>query len=180
MLILFDLESLKGLLSVDYEVVGTANRASEEQTWIHFVDFLDECEGTFTLSSIQAQAVQCSYYFPYVCFMQLEKLTAQWKMCSCYWSRQGSSIGLWEATHCNLWWQICHCQHLFFGATSPYTVWIAICQVQRGHGHVIDGQWWIWWSVNENPNHLTLCELCSYPVIHGAFMHFHSQVSSSW
>jgi len=67
MLILFDLESLKGLLllSVDDEVVGTANRATEEQTWIHFVDFLDECEGTFTLST-QAQAIQCRYYFPYV------------------------------------------------------------------------------------------------------------------
>jgi len=87
MLILFDLESLKGLLSVDYEVVGAANRASEEQTWIHFADFLDECEGTFTLST-QAQAVRCSYYFPYVCFMQLEKLTAQWKMCSCFFLEQ--------------------------------------------------------------------------------------------
>ncbi len=36
---------LKQLLKVTFSVVGCSKRPKEEQAWIFFGDFLDECEG---------------------------------------------------------------------------------------------------------------------------------------
>ena len=39
------IEILKDLLTVEYSAAGSNQRAAEEQSWVHFGDFLDECEG---------------------------------------------------------------------------------------------------------------------------------------
>ena len=40
------IESLKKLFSIKYHEKGSMYRPAEEQTYINYVDFLDECEGT--------------------------------------------------------------------------------------------------------------------------------------
>ena len=41
----FFTENLKDLFTVRYSEEGCNRRQVEEQTWIHFCDFLDDCEG---------------------------------------------------------------------------------------------------------------------------------------
>ena len=36
---------MKELIVIEYSEKGSSRRGSEEQAWVHFVDFLDECEG---------------------------------------------------------------------------------------------------------------------------------------
>ena len=43
---LFSLELLKGIFTVVYSPLGTNTKSAEEQAWVHFGDFLDECEGS--------------------------------------------------------------------------------------------------------------------------------------
>lgn len=38
-------EMLKNMFITEYSDVGSNHRTLEEQAWIHFMDFLDECEG---------------------------------------------------------------------------------------------------------------------------------------
>lgn len=40
-------ERLKEILNVQFSVVGSNCRRMEEQAWVNFIDFLDDCEGTF-------------------------------------------------------------------------------------------------------------------------------------
>ena len=42
---LLNVDGLKGLLQVQFSDVGSNKRQIEEQAWIYFCDFLDECEG---------------------------------------------------------------------------------------------------------------------------------------
>ena len=43
--VLFFVARLKSMLKVLFCAVGTLRRPEEEQTWVFFGDFLDECEG---------------------------------------------------------------------------------------------------------------------------------------
>ena len=36
---------LKDMVTVKYSVGGSSLKVAEEQAWVHFGDFLDECEG---------------------------------------------------------------------------------------------------------------------------------------
>jgi len=39
------LAELKDLVVVNFSVEGSSLRRAEEQAWVNFADFLDECEG---------------------------------------------------------------------------------------------------------------------------------------
>lgn len=45
-LFLFHLDDLKDLFKITYSEEGRIRRPLEEQAWIHFCAFLDDCEGT--------------------------------------------------------------------------------------------------------------------------------------
>ena len=38
-------DDLKTLVNVEFSDEGSNMRKKEEQAWVHFVDFLDECDG---------------------------------------------------------------------------------------------------------------------------------------
>lgn len=42
---MYFLDEVKHLFTVQFSEVGTNARQLEEQTWIHFTDFIDECQG---------------------------------------------------------------------------------------------------------------------------------------
>lgn len=44
-LLTFFLDDVKDLFKVLYSEDGSSERPLQEQAWIHFCDFLDECEG---------------------------------------------------------------------------------------------------------------------------------------
>ena len=46
------LESIKELIRVKYSEKGSCFRRKEEQAYIFFVDFLDECIGEFLLCDV--------------------------------------------------------------------------------------------------------------------------------
>ena len=77
-------ESLKGILTVKYALIGTALRAIEEQTWIHSIDFLDECEGDcyhVYKACLDQKSNVSSGIIMYIMCIQLEKLAVLWMMC---------------------------------------------------------------------------------------------------
>ena len=45
------IDSLKQLVMVDFQEQGSNAREIEMQAWVHFGDFLDECEGVHMHSS---------------------------------------------------------------------------------------------------------------------------------
>lgn len=51
--------------SVVYSESGSNYRSAEEQTWINFVDFLDECEGNL-IDYVSNRAYDATVY----CFIQ--------------------------------------------------------------------------------------------------------------
>lgn len=38
-------DGLKGMPVVEYSIDGSSNKVAEMQAWVHFGNFLDECEG---------------------------------------------------------------------------------------------------------------------------------------
>ena len=53
---LFSIEDLKEIFSVEYSE-KQPQRAAEEQAWIHFADFMDECAGITSKYKIERNAL---------------------------------------------------------------------------------------------------------------------------
>lgn len=47
-------DQVKQLFLVKFSDAGSNFRKEEEQTWIHFIDFLDECEGKYKWLTLQS------------------------------------------------------------------------------------------------------------------------------
>ena len=48
----FSADELKTLVEIEFSEEGSNLRRVEEQTWIHFVNFLDQCEGGYLLGML--------------------------------------------------------------------------------------------------------------------------------
>ena len=52
-----NIENLKDMVLIEYSVEGSSRKHAEERTWVHFVDFLDECEGISCVSTSVATII---------------------------------------------------------------------------------------------------------------------------
>ena len=59
--------SIKALLHTKFSENGTEKREEEKVSYMHFMDFLDECEGTsyiyFCNKKVQAMYLICQYVY---------------------------------------------------------------------------------------------------------------------
>ena len=103
------LESIKELITVKYSEKGSRFRGKEEQAYIFFVDFLDECMGEFSsfpLSLIVSPSSQhvsllCTNFFS----TQMRLRSAAWKM-FLFFSREVTEYHLLGLHHAHA---LCFC-----------------------------------------------------------------------
>ena len=76
------------MFTVDFADVGSVLRSSEEQTYIYFMDFLDECEGQIilykkkTLEFFTCYRRRCGRVHPggCVCVLFRSQFRASWRV----------------------------------------------------------------------------------------------------
>lgn len=90
---------LKGMFVKSFSDVGTSKRQAEEQSFIYFSDFLDECEGIKHV---------CMFFYLHLCknfFCRRLIMHSIWRLYFFFWCKPASTTGLPSQANTEVSWQ---------------------------------------------------------------------------